>query len=261
MKKQKVIKIVLAVEMMILACVIGIALWQENDSTKNMRKVYYDTLSAINTAIDKETLESKMQELAEKNEEAKEFVENFANRENYLGKKIDLSDEVEVGVVPHLMQWDLRWGYESFGSTNIGLAGCGPTCMSMAYVYLSGDIEGNPKKMADFCGKEGYYTDQGTSWDFWTSGARQLGLEGAELSLDELKMCKALDRGSLVVCSMRPGDFTTTGHYILIHGYDEEGFQVNDPNSRKNSEKTWSYDTLKGQIRNLWELSGKENRG
>lgn len=53
---------------------------------------------------------------------------------------------------------------------------------------------------------------------------------------------------------MRQGDFTTTGHYILLRGYDENGFFVNDPNRRQNSEKQWSYETLKGQIKNLWAL-------
>ena len=67
-------------------------------------------------------------------------------------------------------------------------------------------------------------------------------------------MKQALDQGSVIICSMRPGDFTTTGHFILLRGYDENGFLVNDPNSRKNSEKQWNYDALSGQIKCLWEI-------
>lgn len=198
--------------------------------------------------------EEEMQALLERNEEARDFVENYVNRKDYIGKDIDLSEDVQEGQVPLLMQWDKRWGYESFGSSNIGLAGCGPTCLSMVYLYFTGDLEGNPREIAGYCEENGFYTTEGTSWELWTIGAKSFGLEGAELMLDENRMKSALDDGKLIVCSMWPGDFTTTGHYILIIGYEEEGFIVNDPNRRSNSEKRWSYDTLDGQIRNLWAI-------
>ena len=41
---------------------------------------------------------------------------------------------------------------------------------------------------------------------------------------------------------------------ILIRGYDDNGFYVNDPNRRSNSGRQWDYDTLYPQIRNLWVL-------
>ena len=63
-----------------------------------------------------------------------------------------------------------------------------------------------------------------------------------------------LDAGGLIVCSMWPGDFTSTGHFILIRGYDDKGFFVNDPNRRSNSEKQWDYDTLSSQMKCLWRI-------
>lgn len=201
-----------------------------------------------------QSMEERMQVLLERNEEAKGFVEDYVNREAYIGKDIDLSADVEEGKVPLLMQWDKRWGYESMGNSNIGLSGCGPTCLSMAYLYFTGDLEGNPRKMAEFCQKNFYYTSEGTDWNLWTEGVKKLGMTGTELPLDENRMRSSLDEGKLIVCSMYPGDFTTVGHFILIIGYGEEGFVVNDPNRKSNSEISWSYETLKGQIRNLWEL-------
>ena len=112
----------------------------------------------------------------------------------------------------------------------------------------------NPRTMAQFADDNGYHTVEGTSWSLWTEGAGKLGLSGSELPLDENRMKSVLNNGGLIVCSMRPGDFTTTGHYILVRGYDENGFFVNDPNRKLNSEKQWSYETLKGQIKNLWAL-------
>lgn len=193
-------------------------------------------------------------ELLEKNPETYDFVTGYPEREKYQGQEIDLTGEVTPGQVPLLLQWDRRWGYDSYGSEMIAIAGCGPACMSMAYTYLTGETDRNPREMAKFANDNGYYTEAGTSWSFFTDGALQLGLSGVEIGLDEAKMKEVLDRGDVIICSMRPGDFTTTGHFILIRGWDEKGFFVNDPNSRANSGKQWDYDTLQSQIKCLWAI-------
>lgn len=196
-----------------------------------------------------------LREMVERNPETKAFAKDYENRENYIGKPIDLSGEYHPGEVPLLLQWDRRWGYDSYGEYNIGVAGCGPTCLSMAYIYLTGDISGNPREMAEFAQENGYYSEEGTAWSLWTEGAGQLGLHGTEISLDETVMKSRLDDGQVIVCSMAPGDFTTTGHFIVIRGYGAKGFYVNDPNRKSNSEKTWSFEKLQGQIKCLWALS------
>lgn len=195
--------------------------------------------------------------MLELNEETLTFVESYRERLQWLGESIDLSGEIKSGQVPLLLQWDRRWGYDAYGDGMIGWAGCGPVCMTMAYLYLTDDTAMNPRKMAEFADQNGYHSENGTNWDFWTTGAAELGLQGEELPLSESAMMEALDEGGVLVCSMGPGDFTTTGHYILIRGYDEGGFYVNDPNRRSNSEKQWDYDTLQRQIKNLWVLSKK----
>lgn len=195
-----------------------------------------------------------LSELLEKNEETLDYVQSYPDREEYKNQPIDMAENFVSGEVPLLMQWDKRWGYNAYGSEMIGLAGCGPLCLEMAYLYFTEDTDMTPRKMADFAYENGYYTEQGTSWSIWTEGAARLGLEGTELSLDENVMKNSLDAGRLIVCSMRPGDFTTTGHFILIKGYDEDGFLVNDPNRRSTSGRTWSFEELEYQIRNLWSL-------
>ena len=206
------------------------------------------------TGTSEAVIQQALNELLEKNEETEDFVKSYKDRDKYLDQPIDLGTDYEEGRVPFLIQWDKRWGYDAYGDSIIGLAGCGPTCLTMAYLYFTGDTSVNPRSMAQFADDNGYHTAEGTSWSLWTEGAGKLGLTGCELPLDENRMKNALDSGGLIVCSMRPGDFTTTGHYILLRGYDENGFFVNDPNRRQNSEKQWSYETLKGQIKNLWEL-------
>ena len=211
--------------------------------------------SLASTAADSAGIEDALAKLAENNAEAADFIADYPNRQKYLGQSIDLTTDVLIGQVPLFLQWDKRWGYESYGNSNIGLAGCGPTCLSMAYVYFTHDLNGNPREIASYCEKNGYYTDSGTSWSLWTEGLQALGLSGKELPLSENNMKKALDQGNLIICSMRPGDFTTSGHYILIYDYDDTGFCIKDPNRVSNTSRTWDYDTLSSQIKNLWALS------
>ena len=223
------------------------ALRQENESHKTDRPA--------SAGADNASITEALAELAESNEEASDFVADYPNRQNYLGQSLDLTSDVIIGQVPLFLQWDKRWGYESYGDSIIGLAGCGPTCLSMAYVYFTRDLNGTPREVASYCEKNGYYTEYGTSWSLWTDGLQALGLSGKELPLDENSMKKALDQGKLIVCSMRPGDFTTSGHYILLCDYDDTGFCIKDPNRVNNSSRTWDYATLSPQIKNLWTIS------
>ena len=72
--------------------------------------------------------------------------------------------------------------------------------------------------------------------------------------LDENRIRTNLEAGVPVICVMGPGDFTTSGHFIVLTGLDDGKFRVNDPNSIANSEKLWSYEQIAGQIKNLWAI-------
>ena len=61
-------------------------------------------------------------------------------------------------------------------------------------------------------------------------------------------------QGHPVVLSLRPGDFTTEGHFIVLVEKQDGGYVVRDPNSRVRSQKLWDYGTLEPQIKNLWEF-------
>ncbi len=65
-------------------------------------------------------------------------------------------------------------------------------------------------------------------------------------------MRATLDKGGVIVCAMGPGDFTATGHFIVIYGYDDEGFKVNDPNSTLRSSKGWKFEKIQRQIKKIW---------
>ena len=166
---------------------------------------------------------------------------------------IDLSEYLGSETVPLFFQWDERWGTTIYGSDVMEVTGCGPTCLSMVLVHLLQDATYTPRYVADFAEDNKYYAKgSGSKWALIAEGGEILGLDVTELPLDENRMKKNLELGNPVICIMGPGDFTTTGHFIVLTGVKDDKFVVNDPNSRENSERLWSYDEIQGQIKNLW---------
>lgn len=185
------------------------------------------------------------------NPEMLDYVKGYLDSHGVLDAKLTKSEKKED--YPLFIQWDKRWGYASYGTSSIGISGCGPTCLSMVIYGLTENELATPDKVARYSEEQGYYIEgTGTSWELMTDGAAAFGVAGSELSLDESSMKQALDAGHPIICAMRAGDFTAAGHFIMIYGYDKKGFIVNDPNSRTRSEKRWTYEELNGQIKNLW---------
>ncbi len=185
------------------------------------------------------------------NPEMLDYVKGYLDSHGVLDAKLTKSEKKED--YPLFIQWDKRWGYASYGTSSIGISGCGPTCLSMVIYGLTENELATPDKVARYSEEQGYYIEgTGTSWELMTDGAAAFGVTGSELSLDESSMKQALDAGHPIICAMRAGDFTAAGHFIMIYGYDKKGFIINDPNSRTRSEKRWTYEELNGQIKNLW---------
>lgn len=175
------------------------------------------------------------------------------------GSDPDLSYLKGSKEIPLLLQFDDRWGYLPYGSGHIGYTGCGPVCLSMVAIYLTGDTTYTPTWMCDFATEEGYCSPgNGTTWTLISEGSEKLGLEAKELPLVKGIMTNELDKGNPVIIVVGPGDFTNTGHFLVLTGYDETGFTINDPFSAENSSRTWSYSQLEPQILNIWSLKKAE---
>ncbi len=196
-----------------------------------------------------------MVEFAKKYPEAIDYVYNYPELKD-KSENIDLSKEAGTDDVPLLLQWDSRWGYISYGSGLIGYTGCGPVSLSMAALYLTHNKEWTPKKVAEIANEKGYCVPgSGSSWTLISEGCQYVGLSAQTLSLDETVMKNALDAGEPIIVVVGPGDFTFSGHFMVITGYNENGFTINDPNSTKNSMLTWDFERLSKQIQNMWAMS------
>ncbi len=159
------------------------------------------------------------------------------------------------GTIPKLLQWDKRWGYAPYGENYVGISGCGPTALSMVIMGLTRDFSMTPYKVAKFALENGYYINGvGTSWSLMTEGAKSLGINSQEIPLSKTIIYNALKKGHPIICSMKKGDFTTKGHFIVLVDVVDDEIKLNDPNSIKRSEILWTYEQLAPQIKNLWEF-------
>ena len=166
--------------------------------------------------------------LYERNKETETFVEEYPLKKD--GEpEIDLSDLSSASEVPLLLQWDQRWGYHRYAGEVMGLSGCGPTALSMVAIFMTG-----------------------TAWSLMLEGARQIGLSSKEIPVERERVENNLQAGNPIIALMGPGEFTSNGHFIVLTGLQNGRLKINDPNSRKNSEKTWDIDQVLEQTKAVW---------
>lgn len=159
---------------------------------------------------------------------------------------------------PLLLQFDPRWGYFEYGGKEMGISGCGPTCLAMTILGLTDYKDVTPDKIAAYSLANDYYVkDVGTAWDLIDEFPTLYGLTVSITGINEELMKEELDKGNMLICSVRKGIFTAGGHFIVIYGYDETGFKVNDPMCVARSNKTWTYAQFGRQIKRIWSVGVK----
>lgn len=224
----------------------------ENNKIQNNK--IQNNQSMLDDIMNSTQYPKQLQELALKNEEALEFVYDYPT-EHVKEHTIDLTEEASMDSVPLFVQWDKRWGYEKYSGNFFAASGCGPTTLSMVVVYLTHNRDASPLAVAKYSKKAGYSVDgSGSSWTLISEGCRHYGVKAKSVALDESRMKAELDEGHPIVVNVGPGDFTDTGYFMVITGYDDEGFSINDPNSIEKSGKRWLFKNISSQIRAVWSM-------
>lgn len=225
----------------------------ENSKISEKNKIQ-NNQSMLDDIMNSTQYPKQLKDLALKNEEALEFVYDYP-AEHVKEHTIDLTEEASMDSVPLFVQWDKRWSYEKYSGNFFAASGCGPTTLSMVVVYLTHNREASPIAVAKYSKEAGYSVDgSGSSWTLISEGCRHYGVKAKTVALDESRMKAELDEGHPIVVNVGPGDFTDTGHFMVITGYDDEGFSINDPNSIEKSGKRWLFKNISSQIRDVWSM-------
>lgn len=158
-----------------------------------------------------------------------------------------------AGTMPHIYQIDPAWSELPYAGGTIRQNGCGPTCLTMVYIFKTGRTDMTPANMCALSEAGNYAPTGATEWSFMTSGAWQLGLNGTQLYNDRDSMAQALRSGAPVIAAVRPGTFTNVGHYIVLYGIDDADLiGVYDPNSPSRSARRWGVVEVLNEIEAMW---------
>ena len=273
MKKHNIKLVLVIVFIFVISFIsINVGLLDKDRITKNI-------LNISENSVEFDSPYENLNELAKNNKRVSKILENKEEYPEFLlealSKNTELIDyvldyndnngkvlsndigNVKKGDYPLLLQYDKRWGYAYYGEYNLAISGCGPTTIAMVIAGLTGRNDVTPYTVAKYAMENNYYSESGTKWTLMNEGIKHFGIKSRELSNSKKLISKELEKGHPIICSMKPGIFTTTGHFIAIGGIKDNKFIVHDPNSKKKSKGLWSYEEIKAEIRNIWVFEKK----
>ena len=171
------------------------------------------------------------------------------------------------------LQTDPKWGsldYSAPGEkTTIAASGCGPTAMAMVLATWA-DPSVTPKTECAWALAHGYKAPhQGTYYGYFEPAGARYGLQMTRLNYASLygnatsayhaQVKDALDRGELVIACMGPGNWTSSGHYVLAWKIDGDTIYINDPASTKAARTKGSYSLFRQQVKYYWVIERPES--
>ncbi len=196
-----------------------------------------------------------LQKLYKLNPETEDFVLSY-DKEIEKQRSVSLRGYKKKNKMPLFLQWDKQWGYRTYGGELAGVTGDGPMCLAMVGYHLTGDKKFSPDKMLEFATEKKFYKKgTGTLPKMMTDGAAELGLTGVQITPSSENIIANLQNGSPLICYIAAGSFTTKGHYVVIHAFEEGYLLINDPFSKINSEKRWLFADIASQIKGIWAIS------
>ena len=171
------------------------------------------------------------------------------------------------------LQTDPRWGgldYSAKGEkTTIRASGCGPTAMAMVLATWA-DPSVDPRTECAWALKNGYKAPhQGTYYGYFEPAGARYGLEvdrlnwtniyGRATSPHHETVKEAIERGDLVIACMGKGNWTSSGHYVLVWDIRGETIYINDPASTKAHRVRGDYALFKKQVKYYWVIERPKN--
>ncbi|MCI8283712.1 MAG: hypothetical protein HFE90_00335 [Firmicutes bacterium] len=167
------------------------------------------------------------------------------------------------------LQTDIRWGGNDYSApgekTTIAKSGCGPTCVAMILATLI-DYNITPADTCYWAKQNGYKAcKQGTYYSYIKAHLKLYDINAEQLNNTNIygktnqtaknahtKALEAINAGKWVICCMGPGNWTSSGHFILWYGVDKNDMLIRDPNSTKSTRIRNKLSLLQAQVKYYW---------
>lgn len=171
------------------------------------------------------------------------------------------------------LQTDPRWRYNDYSTagekTTIGASGCGPTAMAMVLATWA-DPKVNPATECAWALAHGFKAPhRGTYYGYFVPAGARYGLKvrqinavniyGNSKSAHHETARKAIEAGHLVIACMGKGNWTSSGHYVLVWEIQGNTIYINDPASTKKSRTQGDYSLFKKQVKYYWVITKPSN--
>lgn len=195
----------------------------------------------------------------------KGLVTRRAAEKELFDKKLSTSTsslaQVNITKPISYLQTDPKWKNHNYSAQGekktIGSSGCGVTASAMVIATLK-DKSVTPVTTAEWSMAHGYKAlNQGTYYSYFVPqfsvygiGCKMLNqtnLYGKSSSAAHTEALNALKRGNWVIACMGKGNWTSSGHFILLYKYENGYIYINDPAS-----------TNAARIKNTWALFSKQ---
>ena len=166
-------------------------------------------------------------------------------------------------------QTDPRWANISYSTkgeyTTIKGSGCGPTSAAMILATWA-DKKVTPATECAWALKNGYKAyKSGTYYSYFVPAFKRYGLKCTWLSSTNIygnaasplhaQAKAAVDRGDLVIACMGKGNWTSSGHYIVVWKIEGNTVFINDPASTKPARIRGDYSVFKKQVKYYWVIT------
>lgn len=168
------------------------------------------------------------------------------------------------------LQTDSRWKSKPYRvtgeSSTIGGSGCGPTCAAMVIATLK-DKTVTPVETCAWSVAHGYKAlNQGTYYSYFKPQMAAYGIECKQLLSSRIinqpnhaihdQVKRYLAQGYYVIALMGPGTWTSSGHFVLLWGWDDK-VRINDPASTKEARLNGDPATFKNEARCYWLVDAR----
>lgn len=169
-------------------------------------------------------------------------------------------------------QYDSRWGTLPYAvdgeKSTIKSAGCGPTALANVLAAIVSPYI-DPVTLASWARMKNYKVKaSGTSYNFFVPCAAAYGVKvrrintvniyGKPTSQYHAQILAELQAGNWVIACMGKGNWTSSGHYVTVYGFQGGNVYINDPGSAKAGRACNTWELFKSQVKYYWVVEVPE---